>query len=36
MVRQHLPEIRADPDLVEAILQKASPEAFFARNRTEP
>jgi hypothetical protein len=33
---RHLPEIRADPDLVEAILQEASREAFFPRNRTEP
>ena len=31
-VRRHLPEIRADPDLLEAALQAASPEVFFPQN----
>ena len=29
MMQRHLPEIRADPDLLEPILREASPEEFF-------
>ena len=32
MVQRHFPEIRADPDLLEATLQAASPKVFFPQN----